>query len=114
MSPPAAGGTQAAKVDDAATHGAILIVPPVVKAPATSLLLTLCDVTVITALPETGVAATNEVEIDATYLDVEVELSQPKPSAAAGSDVPVWKTSVIEVRQDEPAKITSDIFARTV
>lgn len=111
---PAAGGVQVANVEDTAAHGAILMVPPGTKAPATSLLSIPADVTVMTALPGAGVAATAEVEMEATNLDVATELSQPNPSTALGNEVPVWNTSVIEVRHDEPAKITSDILARTV
>lgn len=113
---PAAGGLQAAKVLTAASQGAILTVPPATKVLPLATLLIFAEVTVISASPETGAVllATPEVEILATYLDVATELSQPKPSVPVGSDVPVWNTSVMDVRHCEPANTTSDIFARTV
>lgn len=55
------------------------------------------------------------VATDATYLDVAVELSQPQPPAAGKLAAELlWYTSVMDVRQPEAAKITSDSFARLV
>ena len=43
-----------------------------------------------------------------------VRISQPQPSTAGAVVGPDWYTSVIEVRQELIARITSDIFARIV
>lgn len=88
---PAAGGTHAANVLTADPQGAIFMVPPVVKPLPLATLLMPAEVTVMTASPLTGAVllATPVVEILATNFEVDVELSQPKPSFAVGSEVPV-------------------------
>src|SRR5258706_1396453 len=78
----------------------------------------------VTVLPSTSVlipVATSimtlplvSVWILLTYFDdPPVTFSQPQSFAAAGVP-PVWYTSVIEVRHALAARITSDIFTRTV
>ena len=53
------------------------------------------------------------VTIEATYLLVEVADSQPQPPAA-GRVVDDCTVSVIEVRHDDPARISSETLALTV
>src|SRR5712664_4232779 len=43
-----------------------------------------------------------------------VRISQPQPSATGGVVGPDWYTSVIDVRHELMARITSDILARIV
>ena len=62
-----------------------------------------CAVTVITPA--------DDVSIFATYFEVEVDDSQPQELSTVGSEEDVCTASVMEVRQLEAAKITSDIFA---
>lgn len=50
-----------------------------------------------------------------TYLEVLVELSQPQlPAVGKLAALLVWNDSVMEVRQAEAARITSDNLARLV
>lgn len=64
-----------------------------------------CEVTVM--IPEPS------VDIDATYLLVDVDASQPQ-LPADGNVVAVCTVSVIDVLQEDAARITSDTFAFTV
>src|SRR5712692_438159 len=74
--------------------------------PSTSLLIPAAIRTLTLPLPS--------VWILLTYFDAPpVVFSQPQLFAAGGVP-PVWYTSVIEVRHALAARITSDIFARTV
>lgn len=99
--PPATGAVQVAKVVALETlQGANFTVPsmPVPR---------FCVVTVIS--PVVAAVATL-----ATYLLVGDADSQPQVLAVAGKAVVVCTVSVIDVRQVDAARMTSDTFARTV
>ena len=58
-------------------------------------------------------APLSSVTIPPTYFEPPAAASQPQ-LPAPGEVPPDWYTSVIEVRQALSARMTSDIFARTV
>ena len=66
-------------------------------------------------IPAASVTTAATYLVVALALEVPAPASQPQPFAPGGDDaLPDWYSSVIEVRQAEAAKTTSDNFARFV